>query len=39
MGVDDLAVEWIPEGADFIINEYDGAETIVLKDQMKWIKA
>ena len=38
-GVDDFEVEWIPEGADFIINEYDGAETVVLKDRMKWIRA
>ena len=39
MGVDDLAVEWIPEGVDFVINEYDGAETLVFKDMMKWIRA
>jgi len=38
-GVDDLEVEWVPEGVDFIINEYDGAETIVLKDRMKWLRA
>jgi hypothetical protein len=39
LGVDDLAVEWIPEGVDFVINEYDGAETLVFKDRMKWITA
>ena len=39
LGVDDLEVEWIPEGVDFIINEYDGAETLVFKDRMKWITA
>jgi hypothetical protein len=39
LGVDDLEVEWVPEGVDFIINEYDGAETIVLKDRMKWLRA
>ena len=39
LGVDDLEVEWIPKGVDFIINEYDGAETLVFKDRMKWITA
>jgi len=39
LGVDDLVVEWIPEGVDFVINEYDGAETLVFKDMMKWIRA
>jgi hypothetical protein len=38
-GVDDLEVEWIAEGIEFVIEEYDGAETIVLKDEMKWICA
>jgi hypothetical protein len=38
-GVDNLEVEWIAKGVDFIIDEYDGAETIGFKDQMKWIRA
>lgn len=38
-GVEDLKVEWISEGVEFVIEEYDGAETIVLRDQMKWIRA
>jgi hypothetical protein len=39
LGVDDLEVEWIAEGTEFVIDEYDGAETIVLRDHMKWITA
>lgn len=27
-GVDGLSVEWVPEGAAFRINEYDGAESL-----------
>ena len=38
-GVDDLEIEWVPEGVEFVIEEYDGAETIVFKNEVKWIKA
>ena len=38
-GVGDLSVEWVPEGAKFIINEYDGAESLVLMDEMNWLIA
>ena len=38
-GISDLEIEWIPEGAKFIINEYDGAESIQLMDEMNWITA
>jgi hypothetical protein len=38
-GVDDIQVDWLLEGTDFVIEEYDGAETVVLRDEMKWITA
>jgi len=38
-GVDDLVITWIPEGSLFRIDEYDGAETIVLQDDDSWIVA
>ena len=27
-GADDLTIEWLPIGTDFIIEEYDGAESL-----------
>jgi hypothetical protein len=38
-GVEDLKVEWIPEGSEFIIEEYDGSESLRLKDDINWLKA
>ena len=38
-GLNDLQVEWIPVGTAFRIHEYDGAETIELKDKMDWVTA
>jgi hypothetical protein len=38
-GVEDLRVDWLPEGTNFVIEEYDGAETIVFKNEVKWITA
>jgi hypothetical protein len=38
-GVEDLGIEWIPEGAKFIINEYDGSESIQLMDDTNWLTA
>jgi len=38
-GVDSLEIAWIPEGREFIIHEYDGAESLRFKDEMKWIQA
>jgi hypothetical protein len=36
---DGLRLTWLPEGQEFIIREYDGIETIVLKQDIKWITA
>lgn len=38
-GMDDLTVAWIPEGAMFRVNEYDGDESIELKDDIDWFTA
>lgn len=38
-GFDGLRLTWLPEGQEFIIREYDGIETIVLKQDIKWITA
>ena len=38
-GLDSLAIAWIPEGALFKVNEYDGSESIELKEDDDWIVA
>jgi hypothetical protein len=37
--LEDLTVEWIDQGTEFRISEYDGAESIELKDKIKWLIA
>ena len=38
-GMRDLTIEWIPECALFKINEYDGNESIELKEGDHWMVA
>jgi hypothetical protein len=38
-GMKDLAVAWVPEGTLFKVNEYDGSESIELKEDNDWIQA
>ena len=38
-GSSDLEVMWIPAGSQFLVEEYDGSESVVLMDEMKWIVA
>jgi len=38
-GVHDLTIMWIPQGTEFQVEEYDGAESIKLKDTQDWITA
>ena len=38
-GLQDLSVQWIDQGAEFRITEYDGAESIELKAKTKWLIA
>lgn len=35
----DLAIKWLPEGTEFRIEEYDGAETVLTPDQLTWLIA
>jgi hypothetical protein len=36
---DDLTVVWVDQGREFIVEEYDGFESLVFKDEVKWITA
>jgi len=38
-GMEDLAIAWVPEGMLFKVNEYDGSESIELKESDSWILA
>jgi hypothetical protein len=38
-GMRDLEIEWIPVGTEFRIHEYDGAESIELKEELNWFTA
>jgi hypothetical protein len=38
-GVGQLDIVWIPEGAKFIINEYDGSESLQFRDAEEWLTA
>lgn len=38
-GMQDLKVEWIPEGTLFKVNEYDGSESIEYKENDNWLVA
>jgi len=38
-GVLNLVVNWIDEGTEFTIDEYDGAESITFKENIDWITA
>jgi hypothetical protein len=38
-GLEDLQVEWVPVGARFRIDEYDGSESLVLEENEHWMTA
>jgi hypothetical protein len=38
-GLEDLVVMWVPKGARFRIEEYDGAESLVLESEERWMTA
>ena len=35
-GLDGLDVEWLPVGTKFRVDEYDGAESIEILDEVRW---
>lgn len=34
-----LSVQWVPQGTEFRVTEYDGSEAIELRDQTEWLTA
>ena len=38
-GMQDLRIEWVPEGTLFKIHEYDGSESIEYKENDHWMVA
>lgn len=38
-GVDGLDIAWVPVGAKFRIEEYDGSETVICQDDYRWFVA
>jgi len=35
-GADDLTIEWLPVGTAFRIHEYDGSESVEIRDEINW---
>lgn len=35
-GLDGLTIEWVPQGTAFRVQEYDGAESIEIRDNIAW---
>lgn len=33
---DDLTIQWLPVGTAFRIHEYDGAESVEIRDDIQW---
>lgn len=38
-GMQGLAVAWVPKGTRFRVDEYDGAESVVLESDEQWFTA
>ena len=38
-GMDSLEIAWLPEGTLFRIHEYDGSESIEIKEELDWMVA
>ena len=35
-GAEDLTIQWLPVGTAFRIHEYDGYETVEIRDDIQW---
>ena len=35
-GAGDVVIEWVPVGTEFIIHEYDGSESLQIKEEFNW---
>jgi hypothetical protein len=38
-GAEDVRLEWIPVGTEFVITEYDGSERLETKEYHNWLTA
>jgi len=38
-GAEALTVAWVPPGTEFVIDDYDGNESITFKDKVTWVTA
>ena len=38
-GSRDVEIEWVPVGTRFVINEYDGSESLMTIDDYGWMEA
>lgn len=38
-GTDDLRIMWLKQGTEFVVHEFDGSESIQVKEDMGWIQA
>ena len=38
-GQRDVEIEWVPVGTRFVINEYDGSESLMTIDDFGWMEA
>jgi len=38
-GLENLEVQWVPIGTEFVVGEYDGSESLRTMDSFAWIKA
>jgi hypothetical protein len=35
----DLEIAWVPSGTEFVIDDFDGNESITFKDKVRWLTA
>lgn len=38
-GAYQLEIKWLPEGTEFVVDEYDGSESIKIQDNIGWHRA
>jgi len=38
-GIDNLDIRWVPVGSRFVVDEYDGSESVVVEQEFDWMVA